>query len=170
MCHIQNPKIIVAASKKEFNAGKKLFLEYSRIIQIDLSFQDFKSELKDISIQYNKPDGGLLLLKIDGKFTGCAGIRKIDPESAELKRMYIRKQYRGYGFGKQLLTAAIDLAGRIGYKKIQLDTLPEMKAAIRLYESAGFVETEPYRFNPIEGAKFFQLILQKTEEKNARSF
>ena len=63
------------------------------------------------------------------------------------------------GIGKRLALAIIDEASKIGYGKMRLDTVPFMKEAIALYRSLGFKEIEPYRYNPIEGAKFMELDL-----------
>ena len=78
---------------------------------------------------------------------------------SELKRMYVNKNYRGQGLGKRLLIKSIEVGKELGYKKMRLDTLPTMKAAIGLYKKMGFYEIPAYRFNPIEGTKYFEMAL-----------
>jgi GNAT superfamily N-acetyltransferase len=87
------------------------------------------------------------------------GVRKIDAQMAELKRMYIRPGHRSKGYGKKLLNQGIALAKTLGYKKLRLDTLPSMQVATHLYKQAGFIETVHYRFNPVNGTKYFELLL-----------
>jgi len=104
----------------------------------------------------HKPRGVLLLAYRDNLAVGCAGIREFDKETAELKRLFVLKEYRGYKIGITLLELAIDIAKKINYKKIRLDTLPTMTQALNLYRSFGFYEIPPYRFNPIKGTIFME--------------
>lgn len=87
---------------------------------------------------YGPPSGSLFLLYVDHEIAGCGGIRHFDNHCAELKRMYIKPEWRGNGFGQQLLDAAIKAAKELGYRSIRLDTLPTMTAAIELYRKNGF--------------------------------
>ena len=152
-------KSIIAVSEEEFEMGKLLFHEYSESLDFDLCFQNFEKELKEINVQYNSPDGGLILIVQDSKFIGCAGIRKFEGDIGELKRMYIKSEYRGFGLGKKLLWESIKLAAKLGYKKIRLDTLTSMKAAVHLYKKNGFKETEAYRFNPSKDVLYFEKVI-----------
>ena len=139
-------EFIIACSEEEFSAGENLFNEYSKSIKIDLSFQNFENDLKEISKQYNKPEGGIVLIKHNLEFIGCAGIRKFKDNIAELKRMYIKPDYQG-------------LAKELNYSKIYLDTLSSMKSAVKIYKAAGFKKIKPYRFNPSEEALFFEKVI-----------
>lgn len=152
-----SPEIKIANSKEEFEAAKMLFTEYSNKLGFDLCFQNFKEELQEIKIQYNKPHGGLILLKNNIGFIACVGIRMFNIRIAELKRMYVKEEFRGYGYGKLLLNEAIKLAKNLGYEKIWLDTLQNMEAAISLYKKNGFKNIESYRENPIAGAEYLEL-------------
>jgi putative acetyltransferase len=151
--------IIVARTNEDYAVAKVLFLEYARDIDLDLSFQDFDQEMAGLTVQYGPSQGGILLLAIEARPAGCVAVRRFENDIAELKRMYVRPAYRGQGFGRRLGEEAIALARRLGYRAIRLDTLPKMGAAIALYQSFGFVEIEPYRFNPVPGAKYFELQL-----------
>jgi len=146
----------IAGTKQEFEKGKELFQQYANSLKLDLSFQDFTKELESIDKQYNKP-GGALLLAWEGKIAvGCAGIRELDPETAELKRMYVQPAYRGHRIGQKLLELCIDMARELKYSKIRLDTLPDMMQALNLYRSCGFYEIPAYRFNPVKGAVYME--------------
>ena len=144
----------------EFEKGKNIFREYAQELPIDLSFQDFEKELKDIEKQYSRPEGVLFIAYDgEGKTVGCFGIRKWAESICELKRMYINKSYRKKGIGKRFMSKSIEEAKALGYEKMRLDTLPSMHSAIKLYQKYGFYEIEPYRFNPIQGTKYFEVNL-----------
>jgi ribosomal protein S18 acetylase RimI-like enzyme len=145
-----------AATTTDFENGKQLFRRYIQSLDFELNFQDVDRELNEIATEYNYPTGALLLVYDGDKAIACAGIRKIDPQIAELKRMFVDAGYRGLQLGQQLLQMAIDEARQLGYHSIRLDTVPTMLAAIKLYQSFGFREIEPYRFNPIPGAIYME--------------
>lgn len=152
----------LVSEDEDFLKAKNLFIEYANSLDFDLHFQNFNKELEEINIQYNKPDGGLILI-IDtqsGEEVGCAGIRRSEEKIAELKRMFIRKEHRTKGLGKKLLQKAIELSKEFGYEKIRLDTLDTMKAAIALYEKFGFKQTGAYRHNPHDNVRFYELKIQ----------
>ncbi len=152
-------EFIIASSDEDFSAAKKLFREYSNSIKIDLGFQNFEKEMEEIKNQYGKPEGGLILIKNSFGFIGCVGIRKFNKEIAELKRMYIKPDYNGLGLGRVLLDNVLLLAKELKYRKIYLDTLSSMKAAVHIYKAAGFKETAPYRFNPSKEALYFEKVI-----------
>lgn len=157
---MENDFSIIAAQKEnDFSEAKLLFLEYAKELNINLCFQNFDKKLKEISVRYNAPSGFLLLLKYKNEFIGCAGLRKIKDEISEMKRMYIKKEFRGKGLSKKLIEEIVSRAKKMNYKTIWLDTLPQMKEAITLYLAFGFKEIKPYRFNPVDGTKYMELIL-----------
>ena len=145
-----------ASTAEEFIHGRHLFIQYANSLDIDLSFQDFQNELERIDIQYNKPKGSLLLAYKDNMPIGCAGIRKLNEDIAELKRMFVDPGHRKFQVGRRLLELAIDVARELNYNFIRLDTLPAMSKAQDLYCSFGFYEIPPYRFNPVEGTVFME--------------
>ena len=154
------PDIIykTATTEEDFGKGKQLFREYSDSLGVDLSFQDFEKELSTIQLQYNA--NGCLFLVFDGdQAIGCAGVRKLDGETAELKRMYVKDGYRGLKIGVHLLERCIEKSGELGYKKMRLDTLASMTRAQELYRSFGFYEISSYRFNPLEGTVYMEKVL-----------
>jgi len=127
-----------------------LLREYADALGVDLSFQDFDSEVAD-------PLGFYELVLLAGD--GCVGLRQIDERSCEMKRLYVRPEARGSGLGRRLAESVIDEARARGYERMLLDTLPKMGAAQALYRSLGFRETEAYRHNPVPGAAFMELSL-----------
>ena len=89
-------------------------------------------------------------------FVGCSGIRRLDDETAELKRMYVKNEYRGYQIGVALLERSCEIAKQLGYKKLRLDTLATMTRAQQLYTASGFYQIAPYRFNPLPGTIYME--------------
>jgi putative acetyltransferase len=153
------PEFFRATLPEDYTMARQLFREYATAIGIDFCFQNFEKELEEIAQQYGPPTGGLILCGFENEVAGCAGIRGIDNETAELKRMYIKPAWQGKGWGKQLLDASLQLAKHLHYSKIRLDTFPSMKAARALYLSAGFTEISPYYRNPNEEVIFMEKIL-----------
>jgi len=146
----------IASTDQEFEEGRILFQQYARSLDIDLGFQDFSTELMRIDKQYNKPKGALLLACKNNIPAGCAAIRELDKDTAELKRMYVKPEYRKYKIGSRLLELIIEIAASFDYKFIRLDTLPTMTKAQDLYRSYGFSEIPSYRFNPVNGTVFME--------------
>jgi ribosomal protein S18 acetylase RimI-like enzyme len=161
-------RIVPVVSDAEIGAVRELFREYAAWLELDLGFQGFEAELAGLPGAYVPPAGGLFLaLGADGPL-GCAAVRPFEPPAvAELKRLYVRPQSRGLGLGSALAEVAIEAARAGGYDLIRLDTLPAMGSARRLYESLGFYEIEPYRFNPVEDAKYLELDLRESGESGA---
>jgi len=152
-------RIHSAISDRELEQVRDLFVEYSNSLEFDLSFQDFQKELNGLPGDYAAPSGRLLLGFYDSDPAGCVALRRLSDEICEMKRLFVRPQCRGLGIGKALATKVIEGAREIVYRTMRLDTVPAMQTAIALYVSLGFREIEPYRYNPIEGAKFMELTL-----------
>ena len=137
--------------------ARELILEYATTLGIDLHFQDFEQELATLTTFYE-------IILVDrrqpgGVPAGCVALRRIDHETCEMKRLYVRPQFRGKDLGRALAEHVIGEARKRGYQRMRLDTLPSMTAAMDLYRQLGFVEIAPYRFNPVEGSKFMELTL-----------
>jgi ribosomal protein S18 acetylase RimI-like enzyme len=148
-----------AITEKDYEDTKKLFLEYKDTLNVDLCFQKFHEEISDLPSQYSEPTGCIILSCEDVKPFGCVAVRKFENDICEMKRLYIPKQYRGKGIGRELAVRIISKAKEFGYKKMRLDTLETMQEAISLYKTMGFTEIPEYRQNPIKGVVFMELDL-----------
>jgi GNAT superfamily N-acetyltransferase len=152
-------KILPAASPQDLSDAGMLFREYAGLVAEALCFQNFDAELAELPGDY-APPGGVLLVARDGDApAGCVALRRVDPGTGEMKRMYVREQYRGSGLGRRLAVEVIEAAKRLGYSRVVLDTLPKLSAAIALYRDLGFRETAPYLACPTPGALCFELKL-----------
>jgi GNAT superfamily N-acetyltransferase len=145
-----------ATTTTDFENGKRLFIQYLNSLSFEITFQDVDRELAEIHIEYNLPTGVLLLAYDGDKAIACAGVRKIDGQIGELKRMFVDPAYRGHQLGQRILQLSIHESRSLGYRYLRLDTVPEMQAAIKLYHAAGFYPIEAYRFNPRPGALFME--------------
>ena len=153
------PKIFQAKTDEDFEAAKQLLVEYGSSLSFHLSFQDFEGELANLPGDYVSPNGCLLLAVYKEQSVGCVGLRKLSDEVCEMKRLYVREQFRGLGIGRALVEAVIEKARKIDYNYMRLDTVPSMEVASALYISVGFKRTCAYRYNPIEDAVFMELKL-----------
>jgi putative acetyltransferase len=151
--------IIPGHSADRLPEVRTLFTEYAESLGFDLCFQGFDRELRDLPGEYEPPTGSLLLAVGEGGAEGCVALRRLDGQTSEMKRLYVRPPARGSGLGRRLALAIIAEARRIGYARMRLDTVPSMKGAIGLYQRLGFRRIAPYRPNPIEGALFMELNL-----------
>src|SRR4051812_42658092 len=112
------------ASPADVEAARALFAEYAASVGVDLGFQGFDEELATLPAGYVPPTGALLLAEAGGEIVGCVAVRALDGDTSELKRLYVRPAGRGAGLGRTLTEEAIDAAGRLGYRRMRLDTLP----------------------------------------------
>jgi putative acetyltransferase len=152
--------LIQATRAEQLAAIRQLFEEYAASLDVDLCFQGFERELAELPGDYAPPEGRLLLAQDGAVPVGCVALRKISDGICEMKRLYVRPEFRGRKHGLGLVQAILHEARAIGYRWMRLDTLPSMKQAIALYRSLGFKEIAPYRDNPVCGALFFELDLR----------
>lgn len=157
--------LFTPVSSSELEPAREIFREYAQGLGVDLCFQDFENELATLPGEYAAPRGTLLLATVDGQLAGCCALRPMDatdyPNAAEMKRLYVRRAFRGLGLGRQLADGALDAARKGGYSTVLLDTLDDMEAARALYEDLGFQEIPPYYHNPIPGAHYLKADLDR---------
>jgi carbonic anhydrase len=142
---------------------KAMFLEYETFLDFDLCFQDFEIELQSLPGDYAPPSGRLFMAQWESQPAGCIALRKRSEETCEMKRLWVRPEFRGFAIGRALAERLVSEAGKIGYKTLVLDTVPKLKTAIALYHSMGFVEAQPYYDTPIDCTVFMQLDLTERE-------
>lgn len=153
-------EIFQAETAEQIEDARSIFREYEAWLGLDLCFQGFEDELRRLPGRYSPPEGRLLLASVDEKLAGCIALRKLEEDICEMKRLYLRKEFRGLGLGNTMIERLIEEARIIGYKKMRLDTYPpKMGKAVKLYESHGFTAVSPYYENPHEGVLFMQLNL-----------
>ena len=152
-------RVLQAETGKNLEYIRTIFEEYAASLDFDLDFQNFREELDSLPGEYASPDGHLLIAMYEDKPAGCIALRKLNHGICEMKRLYVKPQFRGLGIGRTLTEAIIGEAKQIGYALMRLDTVPSMEKARALYVSLGFKEISPYRFNPIEGSQFMELAL-----------
>jgi ribosomal protein S18 acetylase RimI-like enzyme len=150
--------IIHAEKPWEIEETRKLFRDYEYWFGVDLSFQRYDEEVAALPGKYAKPDGRLLLALSDRTAAaGCIALKKLEAGVCEMKRFFVREEFRGLGAGRGLIEKLLEEARLIGYQKMVLDTvLPKMQRAVRLYESYGFREIPPYYNNPIRGVLYME--------------
>ncbi|WP_369282913.1 GNAT family N-acetyltransferase [Oscillibacter sp. GMB15532] len=124
-----------------------------------LQVQHCDAELANLRQKYGKPDGRLYLIRVDGTPAGCGALRRLDEESCEVKRLYVRPRFRKKGAGTELMNRLISDAREIGYRQMKLDTLPMLPDALRLFRALGFQEIPRYNDSPLPGTIFMQLTL-----------
>ena len=179
------PEIVLLTPDEahEIEATRAIFREYAASLGVDLGFQNFDEELAALPGEYADPRGSVLLALVSTTDTavsvkseplqrangglayvaGCCALRPLDsadyPNAAEMKRLYVRPEFRGVGLGRQLVEAILDVARGAGYACVLLDTLDDMESARALYEDLGFAEVPPYYHNPIAGSHYLKVDL-----------
>jgi len=151
-----------AVSAADIAVARTLFKEYEQSIGVSLCFQNFDQELANLPGDYAPPCGRLLLVRVDDQIAGCIALRKLDDSTSEMKRLYLRPEFRGRGLGEPIVQTLIHEAKLIGYSKIRLDTIPgRMDQAINLYRSIGFKEIPAYYDTPFGDTLYMELDLTK---------
>jgi ribosomal protein S18 acetylase RimI-like enzyme len=149
-----------AESAAQIAQARELLLEYAQSLGFSLCLQSFDQELANLPGDYAPPEGRLLLAYHEAEPVGCVALHQLEPGVCEMKRLYLRPQFRGQGAGRSLAERILEEARKTGYRKIRLDTVePVMKDAVAMYRKLGFKEVAPYRPNPIAGALYMELEL-----------
>jgi len=157
---VKSLSVFQAESPTQVDRARQLFIEYAQSLGFSLCFQNFDAELAGLPGDYAPPHGRLLLAEDQGELAGCVALHKLGPGICEMKRLYVRPNFRGKRLGRALAERIIAEARQIGYQRMRLDTVePVMKDAVAMYRKLGFKEITPYRTNPMAGAMYMELIL-----------
>jgi len=152
-------EILRIQAEEKLEQVRNLFREYAESLEFHLDFQDFEGEMKNLPGEYAEPTGCLFLAVHEDQAVGCGALRKIEEGICEMKRLYVKPEFRNLRIGKTLAEVLINKARMLGYAQMRLDTVPSMEKARKLYTTLGFREIGAYRYNPIEGAIFMELDL-----------
>ena len=151
-------EILNASAPDDIKEARQLFEEYASSIGISLCFQKFDQEIATLPGKYAPPQGRLLLAREQDRVAGCVALRPLTDGTCEMKRLYVRPEFRGLGLGRRLADEIVSTAKELGYRSIKLDTLPDrMGQALRMYKDMGFKDINPYYENPVAGACFMEL-------------
>ncbi len=140
----------------DIEQAKRIITEYIQSMNIDFSFQDIDGELLSFPDKYKEPEGTFIIAKQGDDICGCVGLTKIDHETCEMKRLFVRDAFKGLGIGKELLLRILQEGTVKGYKTMRLHTHRQMKKALEIYRFVGFYEIEPYTYNPVEGTVYME--------------
>ena len=155
--------ITIADGTNHLDYVRALFTEYTGSLGIDLDFQNYTDEFDHLPGKYTRPDGRLYLALADEKPAGCIALRPIDSHRCEMKRLYVKPEFRRMSIARKLMLQVIEDAREIGYQEMMLDTLASMTEALAIYKIFGFVETVPYYYNPLQNTRFLKLNLLDSE-------
>ncbi len=153
----QGVKFTQPMDQEQMEAVRELFQQYGSSQGFEYDFEGFDQEVANLDKLYAPPANRLFLATYDGVPAGCVAMLKINDEVCELKRQFVRPEYRGQGIGKGLAMKVIEEARKMGYKRVRLDTAKSMKNALLLYYSLGYHDTQPYK--DVEGAMFLEMQL-----------
>jgi putative acetyltransferase len=154
---VENPEHLAIA--------RQLIEEYAAWLEFKLCFQGFEDEMRSLPGKYAPPAGRLLLALWDGEPAGVIALRPLDePGLCEMKRLYVRPEFRGHHIGRLLAEHVIREAAEIGYSRMRLDTVAgKMDSAIAMYRELGFKETGPYYQTPVGRTLFMELALTRRQ-------
>jgi putative acetyltransferase len=141
---------------------QSLWQEYQQQLGIDLAFQAFDAELAGLPGRYARPAGDLVICRVDGEASGCISWYPMENNICEIKRLYVKPDFRGQDIGRRLMSYAIDKITQYGYDAVRLDSLQRLESAKKLYESFDFQPIPPYNHNPLPDVYYMELKLPQT--------
>lgn len=156
-----NVSIFSCSTPQQWMAAKRITNTYVEWLAIDLSFQNIRAEMDRFEQEYGLPKGCYLIAELNGSLAGGVGLRKLENDICEMKRLYVFDEFKGKGIGRKLCQALIQRADAFGYQTMRLDTLERLESANRLYETMGFYDIPAYRENPEPGARYMEYRIQK---------
>ena len=152
-------EIDIKAAYNDLENIKLLFNEYTTMLGVNLTFQGYDEKIKNLPGKYALPYGRLYIAYYNNKAAGCIALRKFENDGCEMKRLFVRPEYRHLKIGKKLVDKIIEDARELKYKYMVLDTLSNLHEAVSLYRKSGFQEVEAYYENPLDNVLYFKLEL-----------
>ena len=152
-------RILAAETREQLDTVRRLFEEYWNAFGFTPCFQNFGEEVMHLPGAYAAPDGRLGLAVADGEIAGCIALRRLDAQRAEMKRLYVRPEFRGRQIGRALVDWILSEARAAGYREIVCDTMPVMQTALEMYDQLGFERIDAYSGSPTPGAVYLRLAL-----------
>jgi putative acetyltransferase len=117
--------IVQAETAVQVSTARELIEEYALWLEFKLCFQGYEEEIQTLPGKYAPPSGRLLLALWDGRPAGVIALRPLEePGVCEMKRLYVRPEFRGHQIGRVLAERIIAEAAGIGYSRMRLDTIP----------------------------------------------
>lgn len=148
----------LANDVQAIHAVQALWVEYWKGLGLSGDFQGFEEELRTLPGKYAAPRGILAIAYVEGSPAGTVALRPLVADACELKRLYVRPQFRRQGVARRLMEWIIEQARLLGYRTAHGDTLPTMNEALQFYFNLGFrVMDHPYSDNPTPGAVYLEL-------------
>jgi putative acetyltransferase len=129
-------------------------IEEAKAVIVEVCFEMFGhaptkfEDMDEVASQYAAPSGTFLVLMDGQRVVGTGAIRRLDEQTCELKRMWFLPAYRGKGHGGRMAELLFEFARGAGYKRMRLDTIPQLEAANKLYRRLGFYPIERYNDGP----------------------
>lgn len=180
--------IVIKPAFQDEEVIRQLFGEYTTLLEEGdpeiwkyLTIQNYSLEIQHLEDKYGLPNGRLYIAWVNNQPAGCIALRKLsemEGEACEMKRLYVRPEFRGYGIAARLVETILQDAIEVGYRAIYLDTLSFLQDAIRLYFRFGFYEIPPYNNSPMQATVFMKRdltsdgrqVYQKLQQKKAVIF
>lgn len=155
--------IVQAETREHIDTARKLMIEYANSLGFELCFQSFDEEMRALPGKYAPPSGRILLAFWEQRPAAVVALRPLEePGVCEMKRLYVRPEFRGHSLGRKLAEALIAEAASMGYRRMRLDTIPEkMDQAILLYRKLGFIQVPAYYQTPVKETLFMELALDQ---------
>jgi GNAT superfamily N-acetyltransferase len=141
-------RLTTATTPEELSQGRELWREYARVVDDPAWFPGFESELAELGTTYGPPGGTFLLAWEGSDLAACGALRRLDSDTAEVRRVYVRPKFRGRGLARTISMALMGEARRLGYAVVRLDVPPKLAEGIKLYQSLGFSPIPAYAAQP----------------------
>ena len=160
---------------KDTDTVRRLFQDYRQWLathrdtaasakaRVNSGLGQIDNQITELPGPYGPPRGEIILAFEKAAVVACGALRELGPKVADIKRIYVRADHRGPGFGPRLTRALLRRARELGYKQVRVDTLPTMFAAIQFYQELGFAPIHAYWPHPVRGALFFEYEFRRSK-------